>query len=146
MGQGDDLRYLRVVLVLVGVLWPARWARYTGHSHYPPTIAGDHATAGSDEEIEAESLFSLDGPYPMKIPGVWGSGAYGSFDGHMYIRVMAEAITPEIEREVPKTLGRFPVVIVLNLDSTPLKRHSLRSTSLWIVDGWQLRYWARAAR
>jgi hypothetical protein len=108
MAQGDDVRNWRVALVLVGVIWPARWAWHTGQSDRPPTIAGVYATASSDD-IEAESLFSLYGPYLVKIPGVWGAGAYVSPNRLRYIRVMVEAVTPAIERDMPKTLGRFPV-------------------------------------
>jgi hypothetical protein len=113
MAQGDDLRYLPVVLVLFGILWPARWAWHPSHLDHPLTVAGDYGKTASADEIEAESIVSLYGPYLMKILGVWGVGAYVAPDGNWYIRVMAEAITPEIKRGVPKTLGRFPVVIVV---------------------------------
>ena len=50
------LRYLRIVLVLVGLtclalyplmlLWPSGWAWHVGHSDYPAMIAGFYATLG----------------------------------------------------------------------------------------------------
>jgi uncharacterized protein DUF6632 len=57
MTGGDELRYLRVVLVAVGVIfvagiyplmmiWPAGWAWHTGHSDYPLMIVGIYATLG----------------------------------------------------------------------------------------------------
>jgi hypothetical protein len=57
MTQEDDLKYLRVVLVLVGIIflagiypfmiiWPSGWAWHTGHSDYPMMIVGIYATLG----------------------------------------------------------------------------------------------------
>jgi len=57
MTGSDDLRYLRVVLVVVGaifilgiyplmVIWPAGWTWHTGHSDYPLMIVGIYATLG----------------------------------------------------------------------------------------------------
>src|SRR5438105_4613032 len=57
MRESNDLRYLRVVLVIVGaifilgiyplmVIWPAGWTRHTGHSDYPLMIVGVYATLG----------------------------------------------------------------------------------------------------
>ena len=57
MIQEDDLKYLRVALVLVGIIflagiypfmiiWPSRWAWHTGHSGYPMMIVGIYATLG----------------------------------------------------------------------------------------------------
>src|SRR5262249_33487326 len=55
--DGNRLRYLRVVLVLVGlififgiytlgVVWPSGWAWGHGHSHYLMMILGVYATLG----------------------------------------------------------------------------------------------------
>jgi len=57
MAQQDDLGYLRVALVLVGIIflagvyplmiiWPSGWAWHTGHSDYPMMIVGIYATLG----------------------------------------------------------------------------------------------------
>jgi hypothetical protein len=57
MAEADDLRILRVVLVLVGIIfvagiyplmiiWPPGWAWHTGHSDYPLMIVGVYATLG----------------------------------------------------------------------------------------------------
>jgi hypothetical protein len=55
MTQEDGLKYLRVVLVLVGIIFlagiypfmiicPSGWAWHTGHSDYPIMIVGIFAT------------------------------------------------------------------------------------------------------
>jgi hypothetical protein len=57
MTQEDGLKYLRVVLVLVGIIflagiypfmiiWPSGWAWHTEHSDYPMMIVGIYATLG----------------------------------------------------------------------------------------------------
>ena len=57
MAQKDDLTYLRVALVLVGliflvgvyplmIIWPSGWTWHTGHSDYPMMIVGIYATLG----------------------------------------------------------------------------------------------------
>lgn len=57
MAQHDQLGYLRVALVLVGIIflagvyplmiiWPSGWAWHTGHSDYPMMIVGIYATLG----------------------------------------------------------------------------------------------------
>jgi hypothetical protein len=57
MSDANRLRYLRVVLVVVGlifvfgiytlgVLWPSGWAWGQGHSHYLMMILGVYATLG----------------------------------------------------------------------------------------------------
>jgi uncharacterized protein DUF6632 len=57
MTEADRLRYLRIALVLVGVIfvagiyplmfiWPSGWAWHTGHSDYPLMIVGIYATLG----------------------------------------------------------------------------------------------------
>ncbi len=57
MAQHDELGYLRVALVLVGIIflagvyplmiiWPSGWAWHTGHSDYPMMIVGIYATLG----------------------------------------------------------------------------------------------------
>jgi hypothetical protein len=53
----DNLKYLRIALVLVGVtfiagiyllmiVWPSGWTWHTGHSDYPMMIIGIYATLG----------------------------------------------------------------------------------------------------
>ena len=57
MNDNNRLRYLRIALVLVGVIfiagiyplmavWPSGWAWHTGHSDYPLMIIGIYATLG----------------------------------------------------------------------------------------------------
>ena len=57
MADDDRLKYLRIALMLVGViflggiyplmmLWPAGWTWHTGHSDYPLMIVGIYATLG----------------------------------------------------------------------------------------------------
>ena len=51
------LKYLRIALVLIGlifiagiyllmIIWPSGWAWHVGHSDYPPMIIGIYATLG----------------------------------------------------------------------------------------------------
>jgi hypothetical protein len=58
MHENDRLKYLRIALILVGmiflagiyplmVIWPSRWAWHTGHSDYPLMIVGVYATLGA---------------------------------------------------------------------------------------------------
>ena len=76
-----------------------------------PSVATTDTPEGapSDEQLLAEGVVSKYAPDLMKIPGVWGVGAGGYPDGHMYIGVHVVAITPEIKAKVPTTLGGFPV-------------------------------------
>ena len=57
MTDTDHLKYLRIALVLVGVIftfgiyplmfiWPSGWTWHTGHSDYPLMIVGIYATLG----------------------------------------------------------------------------------------------------
>jgi hypothetical protein len=57
MTNDDRLKYLRIALMLVGLiflagiyplmmLWPAGWTWHTGHSDYPLMIVGVYATLG----------------------------------------------------------------------------------------------------
>ncbi|MEP7043496.1 MAG: DUF6632 domain-containing protein [Dokdonella sp.] len=57
MTEDNRLKYLRIALVLVGVIfvagiyplmtvWPSGWAWHTGPSHYPLMIVGIYATLG----------------------------------------------------------------------------------------------------
>lgn len=57
MTETDDLRYLRIALILVGaifivgiyllmIVWPSGWTWHTGHSDYPLMIVGIYATLG----------------------------------------------------------------------------------------------------
>jgi uncharacterized protein DUF6632 len=57
MPEDGRLKYLRIALVLVGVIflagiyplmiiWPSGWAWHTGHSDYPLMIVGIYATLG----------------------------------------------------------------------------------------------------
>jgi len=57
MADSDRLKYLRIALILVGVIflagiyplmiiWPSGWTWHTGHSDYPLMIVGIYATLG----------------------------------------------------------------------------------------------------
>jgi hypothetical protein len=57
MTEGDRVKYLRLVLLLVGliftvglypltIIWPSGWAWHTGHSDYLQMIVGVYATLG----------------------------------------------------------------------------------------------------
>ena len=57
MTEFNQLKYLRVALVAVGIIfivgiyllmivWPSGWTWHTGHSHYPLMIVGIYATLG----------------------------------------------------------------------------------------------------
>jgi Family of unknown function (DUF6632) len=57
MADDNRLSYLRIALILVGVIflagiyplmiiWPAGWTWHTGHSDYPMMIVGVYATLG----------------------------------------------------------------------------------------------------
>jgi hypothetical protein len=57
MAESDPLKYLRIALILVGVIflagiyplmiiWPSGWTWHTGHSDYPLMIVGIYATLG----------------------------------------------------------------------------------------------------
>ncbi len=56
MTSAERLRYLRIVLVVVGLsclalyplmlFWPSGWTWHTGHSHYQMMIVGIYATLG----------------------------------------------------------------------------------------------------
>ena len=58
MTDNDRLKYLRIALILVGVIflagiyplmiiWPSGWTWHTGHSDYPLMIVGIYATLGA---------------------------------------------------------------------------------------------------
>ncbi len=47
----------------------------------------------------------------MKLPGVWEVGDHAENDGTVTVRVMADAITPELISAIPPVLGGFPVVL-----------------------------------
>jgi len=47
----------------------------------------------------------------MKLPGVWEVGDHAENDGTVTVRVMADAITPELIISIPPVLGWFPVVL-----------------------------------
>jgi len=57
MVDDDRLKYLRIALILVGliflvgiyplmIIWPSGWTWHTGHSDYPLMIVGVYATLG----------------------------------------------------------------------------------------------------
>ncbi len=112
MAGGNDLRFLRIVLVLVGVIfvagiyplmiiWPAGWTWRTGHSDYPLMIVGVYATLGvfliiaSRNPLENLSLIWFT---------VWSSLVHG---GIMAIQSFAE---PENHGHL---LGDVPALLVV---------------------------------
>jgi len=57
MAEGDRIKYLRIALLLVGlififgiypltIIWPSGWSWHTGHSDYLQMILGIYATLG----------------------------------------------------------------------------------------------------
>ncbi len=57
MNEADHLKYLKIALVLVGIIfiagiyplmmiWPSGWSWHAGHSDYPLMIIGVYATLG----------------------------------------------------------------------------------------------------
>jgi hypothetical protein len=73
----------------------------------------------SQEEIDAEQVVDDYGRELMKVPGVWLVGAgRDSPSQQFHIRVGVEKITPEVQAKIPKTLGGFPVVIMVAPSAT----------------------------
>jgi hypothetical protein len=85
MTEATRIRYLRVALVVVGVIfvaaiyplsivWPTGWSWHTGHSDYLPMIIGIYATLGvflliaSRDPLAHRSLMGFT---------VWSSVVYG---------------------------------------------------------------------
>jgi hypothetical protein len=65
----------------------------------------------TQEQLQADDVARTLGPELLKIPGVWGDESTDDENGHMIIKVMVDAITPEVRQAVPSTLGGFPVRI-----------------------------------
>jgi hypothetical protein len=110
MAERDDLKILRAVLILVGVIfiagiyplmmiWPAGWAWHTGHSDYPLMIVGVYATLGvflviaSRNPLENLSLIWFT---------VWSSLVHGHLVGDipalLIIATVLAVLTPRRER------------------------------------------------
>jgi hypothetical protein len=99
----------------------------TNNSHFGVSIVGKTCTTlatASDggllpqedlqptqEQLQADDVARTLGPELLKIPGVWGDESTDDENGHMIIKVMVDAITPELLQAVPSTLGGFPVRI-----------------------------------
>ncbi len=101
-------------VLLLGVVAVAMAGSSVAFAQAPPApaaISEQDRQALMEEDREAGHVVALFAPHLMKIPGVWGVQDYLQPDGHIGIRVDVEKITPEIEREVPKRLGKFRVVI-----------------------------------
>ncbi|MGH7815431.1 MAG: hypothetical protein ACREQI_15695, partial [Candidatus Binataceae bacterium] len=65
----------------------------------------------TDEQILAGETVDTYSHQLLSTPGVWGVGAYANPNGNMYIRASVDAVTPELQQEIPSTLGGFSVVI-----------------------------------
>jgi hypothetical protein len=69
MAEEDNVKYLRVALVVVGIvflagvyplmiIWPSGWTWHTGHSDYPLMIVGIYATLGVFLILAARNPFA----------------------------------------------------------------------------------------
>lgn len=125
MSGDDDLRYLRVVLVVVGVIfiagiyplmmiWPAGWAWHTGHSDYPLMIVGIYATLGvfliiaSRNPLEHLSLIWFTVWSSLVHGGIMAIQAFARADNHghllgdvpalLVVAVVLAVLTPRGQR------------------------------------------------
>ena len=111
MNNADRLKYLKIVLVVAGimcfgvyplmVLWPSGWTWHSGYSDYPMMIVGIYATLGvflilaARKPLENLSLIWFT---------VWSSVVHG---GIMMVQSFA---TPEHRGHL---LGDVPVLFIL---------------------------------
>lgn len=132
MDEGDDLRILRVVLVLVGIIfaagiyplmiiWPAGWTWHTGHSDYPLMIVGVYATLGifliiaSRNPLENLSLIWFTVWSSLVHAGIMAlQSAEAENHGHLLgdvpalviVAVVLAILTPRKERARPTQLSK----------------------------------------
>jgi hypothetical protein len=125
MNDTNRLRYLRVALVLVGIIfivgiyllmivWPSGWTWHTGHSDYPLMIVGIYATLGLFLLLAARD--------PLKHLSliwftVWSSVVHGAI---MAVQALAPNSHGHLWGDVP---ALFIVALVLAI-LTPRAKHA----------------------
>src|SRR5215831_18952060 len=117
MSDSTRLKYLRIALVLVGIIfifgiyslmiaWPSGWTWHTGHSDYPLMIVGVYATLGvflilaARDPLAHRSLIWFT---------VWSSVIHGSI---MAVQALAPNSHGHLVGDVP---ALFIIAIVLAL-------------------------------
>ena len=116
MIETTQLKYLRIALVLIGIIficiyplmivWPSGWKWHIGHSDYPLMIAGIYATLGvflilaARDPLAHRSLIWFT---------VWSSVVHG---GIMAVQALAPTSHGHLVGDVP---ALFIVAIVLGL-------------------------------
>jgi|SRR5262245_35952895 len=130
MSDSTRLKYLRIALVLVGIIfifgiyslmiaWPSGWTWHTGHSDYPLMIVGIYATLGvflilaARDPLAHRSLIWFT---------VWSSVVHG---GIMAVQALAPNSHGHLVGDVP---ALFIVAIVLAL-LTPRGSRAANHTS-----------------
>src|SRR5262249_3728348 len=129
MIETTQLKYLRIALVLIGIIficiyslmiaWPSGWTWHTGHSDYPLMIVGIYATLGvflilaARDPLAHRSLIWFT---------VWSSVVHG---GIMAVQALAPDSTGRLCGDVP---ALFIVAIVLAL-LTPRGSRAANHTS-----------------
>lgn len=133
MADNDRLKYLRIALILVGVIflfgiyplmiiWPSGWTWHVGHSDYPLMIVGVYATLGVFLIIAARNPLEH---LSLIWFTVWSSIVHGaimtiqSFEapenhGHLigdvpaliFVAVLLAALTPAENARRLDSLGR----------------------------------------
>ena len=125
MADADELKLLRVVLFLVGLiflagvyplmmLWPSGWTWHTGHSDYPLMIVGVYATLGaflilaSRKPLENLSLIWFTVWSSIVHGGIMAIQSFGAPEKHghllgdvpalLVVAIALAAVTPRGER------------------------------------------------
>ena len=125
MADADELKLLRVVLFLVGliflagvyplmILWPSGWTWHTGHSDYPLMIVGVYATLGafliiaSRKPLENLSLIWFTVWSSIVHGGIMAIQSFASPENHghllgdvpalLVVAIALAAVTPRGER------------------------------------------------
>lgn len=125
MADADELKLLRVVLFLVGliflagvyplmILWPSGWTWHTGHSDYPLMIVGVYATLGafliiaSRKPLENLSLIWFTVWSSIVHGGIMAIQSFGAPEKHghllgdvpalLVVAIALAAVTPRGER------------------------------------------------
>jgi len=68
-------------------------------------------TGPSQDELNAREVVAQNADSLLEIPGVFLVGVGTDANGQTIIVVTADELTPEVQSEVPPTLGGFPVVL-----------------------------------
>jgi hypothetical protein len=125
MTDSNRLRYLRVALVLVGIIfivgiyllmivWPSGWTWHTGHSDYPLMIVGIYATLGLFLLLAARNPLNH---LSLIWFTVWSSIVHGAI---MAVQALAPNSHGHLWGDVP---ALFIVALVLAI-LTPRAKHA----------------------